>query len=364
MLVIKNLNKTYHRKVINHFSYCFKKNNIYAITGPSGCGKSTFLSIISGNNKSYKGNVYYNDIDIKSLKNYTFNNVGYVYQNHQLIDNLTSYENVTLPLILNNQAISEYKIKALFKKYNISHTLNIKVKDISGGEKQRVAIIRSLIKDNEILLLDEPTSALDENNKNILLEHLKEIKKDKIIIIVTHDRDLALSCDEIVNLNSHNEINYKPKKVKYNERKINFCKSKLLYKKVFKNKKIFNYLSTYILSIGLIAISFSLVISTFINQVVSTSFSMYDNENAITIKAKDNHSIIDFSKNDFSNFKTIYYEGIESSVKEKIKSSNLIDYVDFNLYDISNVNFIYDNYLSQYQENFTLSIPSYLSFDD
>ena len=365
MLVLKNINKTYHKKIINNFSYIFQKDNIYCIIGPSGCGKSTLLSIISNNVKSYSGKVFFEGSNIKKLKNYTFENVGYVYQSYQLIDNLTAYENVILPLIMNNKKINDIKIKVLFKQFNIYNIINNKAKDLSGGEKQRVAIIKTLLKDPKIILLDEPTSALDKETSSLLIEYLYKIKKDKIIIMVSHDMSLASKCETIIKFDEcFDNIIEKVIEKKIKEEPIHFSKTKFLYNKVFKNNKLFNYLSTYILSIGLIGISLSFILNTFINNVVEQSFSVFNVENTTTVKSKNSNKIIDFANIKIKDYKCIYYEGIPSNIKSSLKESMLIDYIDFNYYDIKNVNFIYDNYISEYKENIVLSIPYYLSYLD
>ena len=95
-----------------------------------------------------------------------------------------------------------YKIKTLLKQFDVSYLINEKVKYMSGGEKQRIAIVKALIKDSNILLFDEPTSALDSYNANLFLTYLNQIKKDKIIIMVTHDINLANKCDEIIDFNN------------------------------------------------------------------------------------------------------------------------------------------------------------------
>lgn len=359
MLEVKNLNKGYFKKIISNFSYIFEKGKIYSIIGPSGCGKSTLLSILSNNNKKYVGTIKYNNKNIKHLKNYTFYDVGYVYQSYQLFENLTAYENVVLYYQLINQDINKihYKVRQLFSYFNILHLLNNKVKDLSGGEKQRVALIRAFIKDPNIILLDEPTSALDKTNTELLFNYLNRIKKDKIIIMVTHNNDLALKSDRIIDFNNLEKINIvkrKPSRIK--ENKIKFYKNKWIYKKVFINKKIFNYICTSILSFGLISISLSHILSSFINDVVNKSFINMNKENQLTFKAIKTNDIVDFSK-DIGDFETIYYEGLEPNFKKNIKDNSYIEYVDFNYYDIKNVNFIFDNYLSNHDENICLYIP-------
>ena len=362
MLEVNNLNKGYFKKIISHFSCRFEKGKIYCITGPSGCGKTTLLSILSGTKRNYIGDIFFNNQAISNLSNYSFNHVSYVSQKYQLFDNLTALENVLLPLEMIDENINKYKHKAtmLFKQFNVINVINEKVKNLSGGEKQRVAIIRSLLKPFDILLLDEPTSALDETSTNLFFDILNSIKKDKIIIMVSHNIDIINKSDEIVNIKSNALIKINKSRKQVIENKIKFKKINYLHKKIFTSKKILNYFSSTILTMGLLTICLSSLLSSFISNVVDSSFSMFNTNSYVTFKSEKSNEIIDFSNMNV-NYNYIYYEGIEPSLKNTIKSSNLISYVDFNYYDIDNINFIYDNYLSTYKENFVLSIPSHLS---
>lgn len=364
MLVVNKLNKKYYKKVINNFSYTFKKGMIYSITGPSGCGKSTLLSILSGSYKSYSGAVYYKNVNIKKLKNYSFINVGYVYQSYQLFDNLTALENVLLPYEMQNKKIDnlKYKINTLFNKFKISHVINQKVNKLSGGEKQKVAIIRAIIKNPDILLLDEPTSALDETSSEILLDYLQFLKKDRIIIMVTHNDKLAMMCDEIIDFRSLTRKNNEQiKEVNVKEEDIKFHKLSWLHKKVFTTKKIFNYLASSILSLGIIGICLSNILSSFIRNVVDQSFSLFNNENNVTFKALDNNETIDFNNEISEDYQSIFYEGIESNYKKQIKDNCKIKRVYFNNYEVIDYLFIFDNYLSTFEENLVVYIPAHLS---
>ena len=357
-LIVNKVSKRYKKTILYNFSYEFNQGKIIGIVGPSGSGKSTLLSMIANDIKKYKGIITYNDFDIKSLKNYTFLNVGYVYQNHQLLEELTALENVSLyfDLIKEKKEKYYYTIKNLFKEFKVLHTLNIKVKHLSLGEKQRIALIRAFIKNPDILLLDEPTSSLDSNSRDLLFEYLIKIKKDKIIIIVSHDLNVIDRFDEVIDLKDYK--NNKPvilnnvKKTK--EKKLRFYKLSKLYKKVFKSKQILNYISCGILSFGLVSISLSFVIKDFINDVISVSFKDFDTSNYVSVRSNQINSIVDF-KEEFKD--AIYYQGLESSFKSKLKSNSSIKYVDFNYYDIANIDFIFDNYLSTYDKNIVLEIP-------
>ena len=357
-LIVNKVSKRYKKTILYNFSYEFNQGKIIGIVGPSGSGKSTLLSMIANDIKKYKGIITYNDLDIKTLKNYTFLNVGYVYQNHQLLEELTALENVSLyfNLIKDKKEKYYYTIKTLFKEFKVLHTLDVKVKHLSLGEKQRIALIRAFIKNPDILLLDEPTSSLDSNSRDLLFDHLNKIKKDKIIIIVSHDLNVIERFDEVIDLKDYK--NNKPvilnKVKKTKEKRLRFYKLSKLYKKVFKSKQILNYISCGILSFGLVSISLSFVIKDFINDVISVSFKDFDTSNYVSVRSNQINSIVDF-KEEFKD--AIYYQGLESSFKSKLKSNSLIKYADFNYYDIANIDFIFDNYLSTYDKNIVLEIP-------
>lgn len=359
MIKLHKVSKKYNKKLFNHFSYEFNKGKIYSIIGTSGCGKSTLLSMIANKTKIYSGNIYYNDIDIKSLNNYTFENVGYVYQDYQLFDNLTGLENILLYFKIKNIDYDHflYKINTLAKHFNVYKVINQQVKYMSGGEKQRIAIIKALIKDPEVLLFDEPSSALDSYTSKLLIDYLHTIKKDKVIIIVTHDLTLANKCDELIDFDNLKSKEVKVIKRKVIEKKIRFNNLSTFYNKTLSSMKIFSYITTAILSFGLISISLSFVIKDFVNQIVKTSFSTFNTNEYVTFKVKEERNVIDFKNEVFEDIDYIYYEGIASDQKNKIKESSIIDSVYLNDVSIDNTSFVFDNYLSSHTENFVLYVP-------
>ena len=232
-LILKNITKKYEKKIINNFSYSFSCGKIYAISGKSGSGKSTLLSIIA-NLISYNGEIFYNNINIAEIKDYTFKYISFVFQTYQLFDKLTAFENVCLNHHLINKEILKYKVITLFEIFKVKECLYEKVSKLSGGQKQRIAIIKALIKDSKILLFDEPTSALDDNTSSIFFEYLNNIKKNKIIILVSHDIKLINKCDEIIDINNYNNVTTNIKnKLKNKEEKVKIFNIKKLYKKVF-----------------------------------------------------------------------------------------------------------------------------------
>lgn len=195
---ISNVTKVYKDEenyylALKNINLEFNKNEFIAILGPSGCGKSTLLNLIMGISDITKGNIYINNESIKSfthkrMNQYRKKELGIIFQKYNLINLLISYENIDL---IKEKYISKNKINALFNKLNLNKKIHSKIKECSGGEIQRIASIRALINDPSILILDEPTGALDEENGIKLMDYINSIKEDKLILFVTHNKELA-----------------------------------------------------------------------------------------------------------------------------------------------------------------------------
>ena len=195
---ISNVTKVYKDEenyylALKNINLEFNKNEFIAILGPSGCGKSTLLNLIMGISDITKGNIYINNESIKSFTHKRINlyrkkELGIIFQKYNLINLLTSYENIDLT---KEKYISKHRIKSLFNKLNLNKKIHSKIKECSGGEIQRIASIRALINDPSILILDEPTGALDEENGIKLMDYINSIKEDKLILFVTHNKELA-----------------------------------------------------------------------------------------------------------------------------------------------------------------------------
>ena len=203
MLRLENIVKiyeTYDNKVValNGVNLDFRKNEFVSILGPSGCGKTTMLNIIGGLDQYTTGDLV---IDGKSTKDFTDgdwdsyrnHSVGFVFQNYNLIPHQTVLRNVELALTLSGVSKTERKQKAIeaLEKVGLGDQLNKKPNQLSGGQMQRVAIARALVNNPEILLADEPTGALDTQTSIQVMEILKEVAKDRLVIMVTHNPDLA-----------------------------------------------------------------------------------------------------------------------------------------------------------------------------
>lgn len=204
MLKTYNLVKTFSdgksaNIILDQIQIHIEKGKWYSIIGPSGVGKTTFLNCISGLLKPDQGKVIINDTDIytlteRELSHFRRKNIGYVFQDFKLLPHYSVLDNVILPLIYDvDRKTLELKAKQLLHEVGIEEKLFYRLPEkLSGGEKQRVAIARSLIANPNILLCDEPTGNLDVETRDQITQLLNQVKEmGKTIIVVTHDQDVA-----------------------------------------------------------------------------------------------------------------------------------------------------------------------------
>lgn len=204
MLKLVNITKTYEVgdsdavKALRGVDIEFRKNEFVSILGQSGCGKTTLLNIVGGLDRYTDGDLIINGRSTKEYKSHdwdTYRNhsIGFVFQSYNLIPHQTVLSNVELALTLSGVSKSERRKRAVaaLEKVGLGDQLNKKPNQMSGGQMQRVAIARALINDPEILLADEPTGALDSETSVQIMELLKEVANDRLVIMVTHNPDLA-----------------------------------------------------------------------------------------------------------------------------------------------------------------------------
>lgn len=202
MIKFENISKSFQKPILQNISFKIKQGECVAFTGESGTGKSTILNIIGLLENADSGSYYFNDIDVSKLnyKDITKiykREIGFIFQNFALIDDETVYNNLRLS-ISNKQDRKncKQKIEEVLRKVKLEGFENKKIYTLSGGEQQRVAIARVLLKKCRLILADEPTGSLDLNTRDEILELLMNIRKEKItIIIVTHDDYVAKWCD-------------------------------------------------------------------------------------------------------------------------------------------------------------------------
>ena len=182
-------------KAIDNLSFEVEKGEFVAIMGASGSGKTTLLNCIGTIDKVTSGHIFVGDLDITKLKGNELNKfrreeVGFIFQDFNLLDTLTAYENIALALSIQNLKVKEIeeKIKKVSKELDIKDVLNKYPYQMSGGQKQRVAAARAIITNPKLVLADEPTGALDSKSSKMLLEKLEFLEKlGATILMVTHD---------------------------------------------------------------------------------------------------------------------------------------------------------------------------------
>ena len=203
MLELKKIYKEYitgdfKQVALDKVNLNFRKNEFVSILGPSGSGKTTLLNIIGGLDNYTSGDLIINEVSTKDFKDndwdiYRNHRVGFIFQNYNLIGHQSILSNVELALTLSGVGKSERRKKTILalKKVGLEKHINKNPNQLSGGQMQRVAIARALVNDPDILLADEPTGALDSTTSQQIMKLLKEVAKDKLVIMVTHNPELA-----------------------------------------------------------------------------------------------------------------------------------------------------------------------------
>lgn len=191
-------------KALNLVTYKFEVGKFYAIMGESGSGKSTLINILGLMDKATKGSVFLDGVDTRKcsddelckLRN---EKIGFVFQNFYLNNKLTALENVLLPMYINGN-IDLNKAKDLLKTFNVLDRESHYPYELSGGEQQRVSLARALVNNPKYILADEPTGNLDSKNEDEVFNYLKDISKDKCVIVVSHNEKIKNYADKVVYL--------------------------------------------------------------------------------------------------------------------------------------------------------------------
>jgi len=307
VLELKNIRKVYPAgngtvEALKGIDLQFRRSEFVSILGPSGCGKTTMLNIIGGLDGYTDGDLIINGISTKSYKDrdwdaYRNHSVGFVFQSYNLIPHQTVLQNVELALTLSGVSKAERRRRATeaLEKVGLGDQLKKKPGEMSGGQMQRVAIARAIVNNPDIILADEPTGALDTETSVQVMEILKEISKDRLIIMVTHNPDLAQTYStRIINmldgkitadsmpLTEAEQVVPAPvaetaKKTK--KPSMSFATSFMLSLKNLFTKKGRTTLTAFAGSIGIIGIALILAISqgmtTYINSVQESTLSAY-----------------------------------------------------------------------------------------
>lgn len=203
--------KFYNKKILHNFSIEIYKGESIVIVGKSGSGKTTLLNILSLIETIDSGTIYWENININRMNKSKINkiiryDIGYLFQNYALLDNKTVYENIELACKYKKyEAIKEKEFDILnaLSKVGLSGFENRMIYSLSGGEQQRVALARIIVKPCKIIFADEPTGNLDEENSKIIMDILFDLNKEgKSIVVVTHDKEITNRFDTIIDLDS------------------------------------------------------------------------------------------------------------------------------------------------------------------
>ena len=292
MLTIKDVCKQYHtgeltQTALDHVSLCLRDNEFVAILGPSGSGKTTLLNVIGGLDQYDSGDLIINGISTKQYKDkdwdsYRNHTIGFIFQSYNLIPHQTILANVELALTISGVSREDRtcRAKRALTQVGLGEQFHKLPHQLSGGQMQRVAIARALVNDPDILLADEPTGALDSETSIQVMDLLKQVAKEKLVVMVTHNPELAhMYANRIVTLkdgvivsDSHPVSFNKEKPVHKNLGKtsMNFLTALMLSFNNLKTKKARTILTSFAGSIGIIGIALILSISTGVNAYISS----------------------------------------------------------------------------------------------
>jgi len=367
MLKLKNIQKNYKIgdtvvRALKGIDVEFRNNEFVSILGPSGCGKTTLLNVIGGLDRYDEGDLIiknrstkeYNDHDWDAYRNHS---IGFVFQSYNLIPHQTVLQNVELALTISGVSASKRKqiAKDALEKVGLTDQLNKKPNQMSGGQMQRVAIARALVNNPEILLADEPTGALDSETSVQIMDLLKEISSDRLVIMVTHNPELAEKYStRIVRLfdgkitDDNNPYNSDDETPAQNHKEkgtsMSFLTALSLSLKNLFTKKARTILTSFAGSIGIIGIALILSLSSgvnaYINRVEEDTLSSYP----LTIEESSTDigemiSTLMTNKENAKNHKKdkIYSNDIMSSMMTSlINGSTANDLADFRKYLIKN----------------------------
>jgi lipoprotein-releasing system ATP-binding protein len=210
MLQAVNLYKSYGQlPILKNINVSFSENEMVAIVGPSGAGKSTLLHLLGTLDTADSGSILFNNKDLSKLKAKELNKLrnkefGFIFQFHHLLPEFTAIENVCIPGWIAEQSLTQTRKRAaeLLEIVGLSHRIEHKPSELSGGEQQRVAIARALMNNAKVIFADEPTGNLDTQNAQQINDLFRDLKKEfrQTFIIVTHNEELAKSADRIIHM--------------------------------------------------------------------------------------------------------------------------------------------------------------------
>ena len=358
MLELKDIKKSitlanYTQVALNDVSLKFRKNEFVAILGQSGSGKTTLLNIIGGLDHYDSGDLIINNKSTKKFKDtdwdaYRNNCIGFIFQSYNLISHISILANVELGMTLSGVSKKERRQKAIevLKKVGLENHINKKPNQLSGGQMQRVAIARALVNNPDIILADEPTGALDSKTSVQIMELIKEIAKDKLVIMVTHNSELAHDyANRIIELKDGNIISDTNKLEKQNNNKtytikktaMSFLTALSLSFNNIKTKKGRTLLTAFASSIGIIGISIILSLSNGFDMQINqfekdtlSSFPITISRQATEMTAEDMMSMTPDKSDSYIDEEVIYPYDTASSmlIHKNVFTDDYLNYIN------------------------------------
>lgn len=398
MLEIRNIKKSYKtgtfiQHALKDVSISFRPNEFVAILGPSGSGKTTLLNIIGGLDRYDSGDLVINGKSTKKFSDsnwdsYRNNCVGFIFQSYNLINHLNILENVEMSLTLSGVSKKVRKQKALdaLKQVGLINHAYKKPNQLSGGQMQRVAIARALVNEPDIILADEPTGALDSTTSVQIMELIKEIAKDKLVIMVTHNKELAydyanriieLKDGELINDTNPHEQSKNNQEYKIRKTAMSFFTALSLSFKNIETKKGRTFLTAFASSIGIIGIALILSLSNGFNIEVEkfekdalSSLPIMISEQTVEMdedslaKMRDSFKI---DNNSYPSEEVIYIQKdmVEDTTHTNIINQEFIDYIEkINPKYVSGISYmrlVSINALSKAKDGYKIIDNSYLT---
>lgn len=322
MIKIKDITKKYGSNIIlEHCSYEFPDTGIVCLMGPSGGGKTTLLNLLAGFDTDYSGvitvgGVRINEMNAHELCGYRRDNIGFVFQNYHLLPGYTVLENILLACDGGeDEKERQKKGKALLKRLGMEEKENQLSETLSGGQKQRAAIARALVNDPRIIFADEPTGALDRNTSTEIMTLLREISRDRLVVVITHDAKISEFADEVIQIKEKRIMEERPVNRYVSNEKPLLHREKMPGKNSMVSKAVKNFkvhLKRYIavslaISIGMLAFLFSL---SFGNVMEHSILEFQEKNTAFNngyIRGTDDGTILEYLKSD-ERIEHVYYQ--------------------------------------------------------
>lgn len=329
LLQLEHVDKTFlidkdeYFHALKDINLTLDKGEFVAILGPSGCGKSTLLNIIAGLDKPTSGDLIIEDVRTSTFRQkqwsfYRKNNIGFIFQSFNLIAHLSALENVEIAMSLAglNKSKRRQRAISLLERVGLKNHIHHLPSELSGGQQQRVAIARALANDPDIILADEPTGALDTKTGIEIMNLLQEIAQDKLVIMVTHNSELAYNYatrvvkmldGEITDdkaLKQKNEVTNKETMSKKKNKKMPLSEAFRLSLRNMKKKKGRVFITALAGSIGIAGITMVMGLSNGANRYIEENVVHFGNANVLNVvqtHTKDNTNITDAGKYAFIN---------------------------------------------------------------